>query len=132
MKAQLLKHWENSRAYTLGVAELMPEEAYDFKPVDGVWSFGEQLNHIAYGIHWWAEMFIRSVETEWAPPKPVSGRKKIIATLEKAYEELKKTYEESNGKEGGFNATLDHITHHRGQLIVYLRIKGIQPPEYVY
>jgi len=132
MKAQQLKHLESSKGYTLAVAELMPEEAYDLKPVDGIWSFGEQLNHIVYGIHWWAEMFIRKVETDWAPPKPVNGKKKIISLLEKAYDELRKTYEESTGKEDGFNATLDHITHHRGQLIVYLRTKGIQPPEYVY
>ncbi|MRG44771.1 DinB family protein [Chitinophaga sp. SYP-B3965] len=132
MKAQLLQHWENSRAYTLSVAELMPETAYDLKPVDEVWSFGEQLNHITYGIHWWSEMFIRKVETEWAPPKPKTGKKTIIAALEKAYDALKKTYEESSGKEDGLYTTLDHITHHRGQLIVYLRLKGIQPPEYVY
>lgn len=132
MKAQHLKQWENSRHYTISVAESMPETAYDFKPVDEVWSFGEQLNHIAYGIHWWTDTYIRKVETEWAPPKPKTGRKTIIAAIEKAYDELKKTYEESTGKESGFNATMDHITHHRGQLIVYLRLNGMQPPEYVF
>jgi uncharacterized damage-inducible protein DinB len=25
----------------------------------------------------------------------------------------------------------DHITHHRGQMIVYLRLNGISPPRYV-
>ena len=24
----------------------------------------------------------------------------------------------------------DHMTHHRGQLMVYLRLKGIKPPQY--
>jgi uncharacterized damage-inducible protein DinB len=25
---------------------------------------------------------------------------------------------------------LDHVAHHRGQAIVYLRLKGITPPDY--
>ena len=25
----------------------------------------------------------------------------------------------------------DHLTHHRGQLVVYLRMKGVEPPKYV-
>ena len=24
----------------------------------------------------------------------------------------------------------DHVTHHRGQLVVYLRLKGVEPPAY--
>jgi hypothetical protein len=32
----------------------------------------------------------------------------------------------------GAYATLDHITHHRGQAVLYLRTHGIEPPEYVY
>ncbi|MFA9454721.1 MAG: DinB family protein [Candidatus Aminicenantaceae bacterium] len=25
---------------------------------------------------------------------------------------------------------VDHITHHRGQTVVYLRLNGIKPPQY--
>ena len=25
----------------------------------------------------------------------------------------------------------DHVTHHRGQMLVYLRLKGITPPKYI-
>jgi uncharacterized damage-inducible protein DinB len=25
----------------------------------------------------------------------------------------------------------DHVTHHRGQLVVYLRMKNVEPPKYV-
>jgi uncharacterized damage-inducible protein DinB len=30
----------------------------------------------------------------------------------------------------GFTLALDHATHHRGQLVVYLRLNDIPPPEY--
>jgi uncharacterized damage-inducible protein DinB len=29
------------------------------------------------------------------------------------------------------NLINDHQTHHRAQLLVYLRLKGVKPPEYV-
>ena len=29
------------------------------------------------------------------------------------------------------NLLQDHVTHHRGQLIVYLNLKKIEPPSYV-
>jgi uncharacterized damage-inducible protein DinB len=25
----------------------------------------------------------------------------------------------------------DHITHHRGQMLVYMRLNGLKPPRYV-
>ena len=25
----------------------------------------------------------------------------------------------------------DHVTHHRGQLVVYLRMKNVEPPKYI-
>ena len=25
---------------------------------------------------------------------------------------------------------MDHVTHHRGQMVVYLRLNGIKPPQY--
>jgi uncharacterized damage-inducible protein DinB len=29
------------------------------------------------------------------------------------------------------NLMQDHVSHHRGQIIVYLNLKGIEPPRYV-
>jgi uncharacterized damage-inducible protein DinB len=31
-------------------------------------------------------------------------------------------------REVGFQKTFEHQTHHRGQTTVYLRLKGIKPP----
>ena len=46
MKEQLAATLENSKNYTLAFAELMPEKDYNFKPVDTVWNFREQLHHL--------------------------------------------------------------------------------------
>jgi len=135
MKEQLSDVLENSRNYTLAVAELMPADLYNSKPVDTVWNFGELLNHIAYGIEWWESNYIRKIETEWNPPAISSDKKAVIKYLEKSYKILQKTLESIEfNKENikGFHATTDHITHHRGQAVLHLRVNGITPPEYIY
>jgi uncharacterized damage-inducible protein DinB len=135
MKKQLLATLENSRNYTLTVADKMPGHSYDFRPTDSVWNFRELLHHIAYGIHWWKENYVKGIESAWEPPVIKGEKKEIIANLNEAYEALKNTInglELSDKAVQGFHATIDHITHHRGQAIVYLRCKGITPPEYAY
>lgn len=124
----------NSKQYSLAVAGAMPENGYSFKPVEEVFSFGELLNHIAYGIEWWEANYVRGSKTEWAPPAAGTTKKEVNAYLEKAYDGLAKTISGTLSGEAisGFYATLDHITHHRGQATVYLRCKGITPPEYMY
>jgi uncharacterized damage-inducible protein DinB len=135
MKEQLAKTLENSRNYTLSVAEAMPEKSYDTKPAGAGWNFRELLHHIAYGIQWWEDNYIKGNKTDWAPPATQKNKKEIIAYLLKAYDDVKKTVEEKElpaDAVQGFHATIDHITHHRGQAVLHLRTQGIEPPEYMY
>lgn len=135
MNEQLLSTLETSKNYTLAVAQAMPGGKYKFKPVETVWSFGELLEHIAYGIRWWEANFVRSGKTDWAPPAAATDKETIIQNLTRAYDELEKTIGEgslSKDAVKGFHATLDHITHHRGQAVIYLRCNGVEPPEYTY
>lgn len=131
----LHKTWQRSRAYTLSVAEAMPEADYDFKPTEEVWSFRELMQHIAYSIGWWEDNYIRGTETEWAPPAAQRNKQQVLADLAKAYDHLEATLqqEELAGKAlHGFHATADHVTHHRAQAVTYLRCKGVTAPEYTY
>ncbi len=47
-----LERWENSRNYLIEVAELMPEEQYNFKVTPESLSFAENLMHIGFAIDW--------------------------------------------------------------------------------
>lgn len=135
MKEQLLSTVENSKNYTLQVATAMPDKDYHFKPAGAGWNFGELLHHIAYGIRWWQDNYITGIKTDWDPPKAKSNKKEIITDLTNAYDTLQKAIKQHAGSEqavNGVHATLDHITHHRGQAVMYLRTNGVEPPEYVY
>ena len=143
---QLEVKWANAKTYTLKMAELMPEEFYDFKPVPDVMSFKEQLLHIAQNIQWLSTSYLLSGKK---PPKKDSvhtTKAMIIQRLTDAYdigllahqslsaEELNQTVSFFAGpmtKRQILFLLHDHQTHHVGQIIVYLRLKGIKPPPYV-
>ena len=134
-REKLITLLENSRSYTLAVAEAMPVKLDNYKPATDVWTFREQLHHIAYGIEWWNDNYVKGIKSAWAPPATSKSRKEVMAYLNQAYDSLKETLTNSplnDDRARGFHASLDHITHHRGQCIVYLRINGIPAPEYTY
>jgi|SRR4030095_4345179 uncharacterized damage-inducible protein DinB len=135
MKKQLLDTLSNSKDYTLNVLQAMPENLLDFKPAVTVWDFSELFNHITYGIKWWKENYIQGNESAWNPPLPKKHREEIINELKNAFDLLQLQIENNDLTEQaiyGFHSTLDHVTHHRGQAIIYLRCNGITPPEYIY
>ncbi|WP_205509000.1 DinB family protein [Longitalea arenae] len=135
MKEQLLATVENSKNYTLQVANAMPDKGYQYKPAGAGWNFGELLHHIGYGIQWWQDNYITGKKTSWDPPPATVNKKEIITYLTNAYNTLQKTIKQQSLTEEarkGVHATIDHITHHRGQAVLYLRTNGIEPPEYVY
>jgi uncharacterized damage-inducible protein DinB len=135
MNLQLLSILENSRNYTMAVAESMPETSYAFKPQGAGWNFVELLNHIAYGIQWWEENYVKGNKVSWDPPLLKNSKQDTINYLGSAYDSLKKTLgkQELTGNAlNGFHSTIDHITHHRGQTVIYMRCAGITPPEYLY
>jgi uncharacterized damage-inducible protein DinB len=135
MKEHFSSIVKNSETYTMAVAEAMPENKYNSKPVDSVWNFGALMNHIAYGIRWWADNYIKKEETQWSPPEVKSTKREVLVNLQQAYDYLRNSLNNgaiSDEKINGIYATLDHVTHHRGQATTYLRMNGITPPDYRY
>jgi len=135
MQDALLTTLENSRTYTLAVAEAMPENLYDSKPVGAGWNFRELLDHMAYGIMWWENNFVKGNKIEWNPPASKKNKKEVINYLNQSYDSLQSTIQKEKPTDRvmtGFFATLDHITHHRGQAVLFLKAQNIAPPEYMY
>lgn len=137
----------HARDYTIRVAELMPENKYDYRPTKEEMSFGEQIRHMAGNLYWLSSSYV----TKDPPPpfdttKKKFSKKEIITELKSAYSytysALTKMMPEQLGDTVTFfagpmnklqiiNLINDHQAHHRGQCIVYLRLNGIKPPDYV-
>jgi uncharacterized damage-inducible protein DinB len=143
------ERWETSRQYMIAVAEAMPEKEYTFRPTPEEMSFAEQLMHIAWVIDWHA--FSKADGQEYKPKLEefkVQGRskKEMIEMLNREFERAAKlliTFDPARLEETGtyakftrtrrqfFMLMADHVTHHRAQMLVYLRLKGIVPPKYI-
>lgn len=140
--------WKRAEAYILAVAEAMPEEKYSYKPTPEVFSFGEQIMHIAANLQNLTGTYITGQN-----PVPAEGKteerskKEVIRHLQdaldlvtQALETLSKSTEEGEAhlfkgtemnKKSFFLLMRDHMTHHRAQMILYLRMNSIKPPGYV-
>lgn len=146
LSVQLERKWVNAKVYTLKMADLMPEEFYDFKPSPEEMSFGEQLLHISNNIIALSSNYL-SVKSD-LELKNISSSDKtaIMKTVGNAFDIGRSAHQQVEAKHLDdmvkfFAGPLskrqillllhDHQTHHVGQLIVYLRLKGIKPPAYV-
>ena len=142
-KQAWLEKWQNSKAYLVAIAEEMPDSLYDYKPTEREMSFEEQLKHINGNMEWLATTYFDKQEAERSTA--TNPKERIIANLASSFDlilETIKAYPEARFAEqvdffAGeksrlqiLNLLQDHITHHRGQLIVYLNLNALKPPQY--
>lgn len=143
LKPLVLKHLKTSEDFTVKVAEAMPASDYDFKLTPPQMSFGQQLVHLSQAFDYILSPFSGEKPN---PPKPKSMNKEdIIAFVKSSFdraisrisnltpEQVSRTYKFEGFTESGQDllfGVLDHTTHHRASAEMYLRAKGITPPEY--
>ncbi len=141
-----LEKWENSKTYLVDIAKAMPEESYSYKPTEREMSFREQLLHIKGNIDWLGTTYFTAEKFDKKKDEKTYSKEEIISMLEmsfdKVYNVIKNTKPENLKDKVEFfagpktklqilNLLQDHVTHHRGQLIVYLNLNEIKPPSYV-
>ncbi|MEO8962685.1 MAG: DinB family protein [Ginsengibacter sp.] len=140
---------ENAKDYTIAVANLMPDSLYNYRPVPAEMSFGEQLIHITQNLYWLTSTYIAEVPNPYHPTKDELSKldkDSIINLVKDAYDfaissiskmeikTLSKEFKfsgENLNKYQFLNLIEDHQTHHRAQIVVYLRLNGIKPPKYI-
>ena len=146
-KQEFSARWEVSELYNREVFMAMPEEYLDYKPVPDVMSFGKQFSHLSMGISGYAAIIRgndgldepgiidRTVLFNYMENCSVEFRS-MLDNLdeERLYSKEHKYKDEEMWKDFSIADILllayHHTTHHRGQAIVYLRLKGIEPPKY--
>ena len=145
-KEAFLEKWNNSKIYLIEVAEAMPEEFYDVKPTEREMTFFKQLLHIQNNINWLSTTYFVSDKNEKSETPIPKTKAEIMATLKNSfdtvYTKVKNTpIKDLKSKVAFFagpktkyqilNLLQDHVTHHRAQILVYLNLKSITPPNYV-
>ncbi len=127
----------------IAAAEKMPEENYSFKPTPDVRSFGEIVGHLAGAQH----MFCSNISgekgsmSEDAKGKTskadlVQALKDSVAYCDKAYggltdaqaTQIVNLMGHSVAKLTVMSVNTAHVDEHYGNMVTYLRLKGIVPP----
>jgi uncharacterized damage-inducible protein DinB len=137
-------HWRKSKTFTLKVAEAMPAENYDYKPFADARPFGGELQHLAQAEGY----YLGQLGKGRAPAAPKADTSKaatvkylienfdwaigVVGQLTEA--DLTKGFTAGRGAsvpglELLYQAMI-HTAHTRGYAEMYLRNKGIVPPEY--
>ena len=148
---EYIERLEQSKAYLILVAETMPEAHYKFKATAESMSFEEHLMHIAWAMDWHSQSLIggrkaRDWNTDTILKVDNKSKKEMIATIAETFDttinfiaNLDLDIPDERLDYFGANRTkrqillllTDHITHHRAQMLVYMRLNGLQPPRYV-
>jgi len=155
VKDALVKHWGESAKFTVAVAQAMPASDYAFSASPEEMSFGQLVVHIG-AANLGACATASGMPRMTVPEKIAAGlkdEKQKNVDKELAVKFLADTFDFCNKavasmtpekldavvggarKMTGFEwlwSYFTHTAHHRGQAEVYLRVKGIKPPDYVF
>jgi uncharacterized damage-inducible protein DinB len=127
----------------LGAAQKMPEENYSFKPTPDVRSFSQLVGHVADASY----MFCSQASGEVNPMRDIEKTKTskadLVAALKDAVTYCNKAFDSMTDAKGSqmvklfnfdiakltvFSLNTAHTDEHYGNMVTYLRLKGIVPP----
>lgn len=146
VSAPFVDYWNNIRARTVRVAECVPREDLEWRPVTGAFSFGDVLRHLGAIERWMFAENARGLVSRY----PGHGRE-LADGYDAVFDYLRAMHDEavaifarltpeelqaSCTTPGGatlpvwkwLRAMVEHEVHHRGQLYLMLRLIGVPTP----
>ncbi|GHB60621.1 DinB family protein [Persicitalea jodogahamensis] len=145
--ANLVADWQRAKEFTQEYLEAMPEDGLDYKPTPEIRSFKEQMLHLANGNFNFSsaasgkENPYKGKNLEKMEEFNTKGAvtKVVLESYDFAIAALSGTSDadmNANIKLFGrdmsrgvaYAKAFEHQTHHRGQATIYIRMKGIKPP----
>ena len=138
------QHFDALTKLSVAVAQAMPVDQYSFKPHPESMTFGELMLHIASTNN----AFCAGLKDTSAPGGSVpaaTDKDAVVKYLSDSFEycaqvipnltseQLGQYHNSPDGRLLGREVLLAmyvHVAHHRGQAEIYLRDKGIKPPQY--
>ena len=127
----------------LGAAQKMPEENYSFKPTPEVRSFGQLVGHVADAQYTFCSLASGETNPAKGIEKTKTSKADLVAALKDAVAYCNKAFDSMTDAKGSemvkfmnfniakltvFSLNTAHADEHYGNMVTYLRIKGIVPP----
>lgn len=146
--AALVAEWNRAKDYTREYIDTMPEDGLGLKPTPEIRSFAEQMLHLADGQYFFCKNIFGVERPAAAADLEKNGDlKKSKAALQKAVadsydfvitqiktqtpaklDEQITMYGIKMPRQVAIAKAFEHQTHHRGQTTIYIRLKGLKPP----
>ena len=123
--------------------EKMPEENYNFKPIDTVRSYGQIIGHLADSQYMFCSIELgeknpdlKIEQTKISKADLIAALKDAFAYCDKAYDgmtdasapQMVKLFGNDMPKLGVLTANNMHDLEHYGNIVTYMRLKNVVPP----
>ncbi len=127
----------------VAAAEKMPEENYSYRPTPEVRSFGQLVGHLADSQNYFCSQVAGENQPGGSNEKTKTGKAELVAALKEAIAYCSKTYGAMTDAKGSemmkmmnldfakltvLSANTAHDYEHYGNMVTYMRLKGIVPP----
>jgi uncharacterized damage-inducible protein DinB len=127
----------------VAAAEKMPEENYSFKPTPEVRSFGQLVGHLADSQYFFCSSAAGESKSSGGVEKNKTSKADLVAALKDAVAYCTKVHTAMTDAKGSetmklmnfdfakltvLAANTAHDYEHYGNMVTYMRIKGIVPP----
>lgn len=137
------KLWEQMTGYIVKAAEQVPESDYAFRPIPSVRTFGQLIGHVAgaqnlicgaaLGEKLGGEDDIEKTKTTkadlTAALKASTGHcRRAYAQSDAASASMTKLFGQDQTRLFALNLNTTHNAEHYGNIVTYMRIKGMVPP----
>jgi uncharacterized damage-inducible protein DinB len=134
--------WISAHNYIVRSAEQMSEADFAFKPVATVRSFGQIVAHVADDEMGWCAQVLGEPLKQTQFEKTLTAKADIVKAIRDAGAYCEKAYGISDaqaagmttiwgGQQAKIRGLMDNAAHdweHYGNIVTYLRIKGLVPP----
>jgi uncharacterized damage-inducible protein DinB len=135
--------YERTKGILLRSAEKMPEEDYTFKPVDTVRTYGQIIGHLADAQYLFCSTASREKNPDLKIEKTKTSKADLVGALKDGFAYCDKVYDAMTDaaaiqtvtffgndvpKFAVLSINIGHNMEHYGNLVTYMRIKGIVPP----
>jgi|HubBroStandDraft_1064217.scaffolds.fasta_scaffold50286_2 uncharacterized damage-inducible protein DinB len=124
-------------------AEKMPEDNYAFKPTPEVRSFGQLVGHVADANYMFCAMAMGEANPAKNIEKTKTSKADLVAALKDAVAYCGKTFDGMTDASGSelakfrsfqlakltlLSLNTAHTDEHYGNMVTYMRLKGLVPP----
>jgi len=134
--------WMAAHSYIVRSAEEMSEADFSFKPVATVRSFAQIVAHVADDETGWCAQILGEPIKKTQYEKTLTAKAQVVKAIRDAGSYCEKAYAMTDAQAAGvttiwggqqpkIKGLMDNAAHdweHYGNIVTYLRIKGMVPP----